>query len=78
MKDNDEDAYFHDRKLDKIKYKSKQEVDKINELIREKEMNIIDNDVILKLNDYMRDVKEESNIVEITLRNLKMPERRIN
>ena len=57
--DNDKDDYFHGRKLDKIKEKSKQEVDKINELIREKEVNIIDNDAILKLKDYKRDVQEE-------------------
>ena len=74
MKNDDEDAYFHDTKLDKTKEKSKQEVDKINELIREKEGDIGDNDSILKIKDYKRDVIEELRIVETILRNLKMPE----
>ena len=78
MKNNDRDAYFHDRKLDKTKQKSKQEVDKINELIRKKEVDIIDNDAILKLKDYKRGVRKELKIAEIILRNLKMPEERIN
>ena len=34
MKDNNKDEYFQYTELDKIKEKSKQEVDKINELIR--------------------------------------------
>ena len=34
MKDNNKDQYFQYTELDKIKEKSKQEVDKINELIR--------------------------------------------
>ena len=46
IKDNDKDEYFQYMELDKIKQKSKQEVDKINELIREKEMNIIEDDAI--------------------------------
>ena len=33
MKDDNKDEYFQDNELDKIKQKSKQEVDKINELI---------------------------------------------
>ena len=78
MNNNDKDAYFHGRKLDKIKSKSKQEVDKINELIKEKERDIIDNDAILNLKDYKRDVQEELKIAEIKLRNLKVPEERIN
>ena len=41
-------------------------------------MNIIDNDVILKLKDYKRDVQEELKIVETILRNLKMPKERID
>ena len=41
-------------------------------------MDIIDNDEILKLKDYKRDVQEELKIVEIILRNLKMPEERID
>ena len=53
-------------------------MDKINKLIREKEMNIIDNDAILKLKDYKRDVQEELKTADIILRNLKMPEERID
>ena len=64
--------------LDKIKSKSKQEVDKINELIRGEETDIIDNDAILKLKDYTRDVPEELKIIEIILRNLKMSEEKID
>ena len=78
MKDNDKDEYLQYMELDKIKQKSKQVLDKINELIIEKEMDIIDNDQILKLKDYKRDVQEELKIVEIILRNLKMPEGRID
>ena len=38
----------------------------------------MDDDPILKLKDYMRDVQEELKIVEIILKNLKMSEERIN
>ena len=41
-------------------------------------MNIIDDDAILKLEDYKRDVQEELRILEIILRNLKMLEERID
>ena len=63
MKNNDEDEYFQYMELDKIKEKLKQEIDKINELIRVKEWNNIDNDAILKLKDYKRDDQEELRIV---------------
>ena len=58
MKDNNKDEYFQYMELDKIKKESKQEVDKINELIWVKEMNIMDDDAILKLEDYKRDVRK--------------------
>ena len=64
--------------LDKTKEKSKQEVNKINELIKEKEMDIIDNDIILKLKDYKRDLQEELRIVNIKLRELKVSEEKLN
>ena len=38
----------------------------------------MDDDPILKLKDYMRDVQEELKIVEIILKKLKMSEERIN
>ena len=41
-------------------------------------MNIIDDDAILKLEDYKIDVQEELRILEIILRNLKMLEERID
>ena len=78
MKDNDKDEYFQDMELDKIIQESKPIIDKINELIREKEMNIIDNDVILKLKDYKRDIQEELRIVNIKLEKLKVPEERLD
>ena len=79
MKDNDKDEYFQYTELDKIKIKTRDNInDKINELIGEKEMNIVDNDAILKLKDYKRDVQEELKIAETILRNLKMPEERID
>ena len=37
-------------------------------------MNIIDNDAILKLKDYKRDVQEELRIVKIKLKKLKVSE----
>ena len=39
---------------------------------------MIDNDAILKLKDYKIDVQEELRIVEIILRNLKIPKESIN
>ena len=78
MKDNDKDEYCQYMELDKINEKLKQEGDKINELITEKEMNIIDDDAVIKLEDYKRDVKEELRIVETILENLKEPEERID
>ena len=78
MKDNDKYEYFQYIELDKRKEKSKQEVDKINDLIREKEMNIIDNDAILKLKNHKRDVQEELRIVNIKLKELKVSEERLN
>ena len=78
MEDNDKDEYCQYMELDKINEKLKQEGDKINELITEKEMNIIDDDAVIKLEDYKRDVKEELRIVETILENLKEPEERID
>ena len=78
MKDNDKYEYFQYIELDKRKEKSKQEVDKINDLIREKEMNIIDNDAILKLKNHKRDVQEELRIVNIKLKELKVSEEKLN
>ena len=40
-------------------------------------MNIKNDDAILKLKDYKRDVKKELEITEIILENLKVPEERI-
>ena len=60
--------YFQDMELDQIKEESKPIIDKINELIREKEMDILHNDAILKLKDYKRDVQEELRIVNIKLK----------
>ena len=37
-------------------------------------MNIIDNDAILKLKDYKRDVQEELRIVKIKLKKVKVSE----
>ena len=48
----------------------------MNELIREKEMNIIDNDAISKLKDYKRDAQEQLRIVNIKLKELKVSEER--
>ena len=61
----------------KKKVKSKQKVDKMSELIREKEMNILDDDAILELENYSRDVKEELKIVKIKIEKLKVSEERI-
>ena len=78
MEDNDKDEYFQDYELNKINEKSKQEIDKINELIRIKEWNIMNDDAILKLEDYRRDVKEELRIVRIILETLKVSEGLMN
>ena len=78
MKDYDKDEYFQYMELHKIKQKSKQEVDKINELIRVKEWNNMKNDAILKLKDYKTDVQEELRIVKIKLEKLKVSEERLD
>ena len=78
MKDYDKDEYFQYMELHKIKQKSKQEVDKINELIRVKEWNNMNNDAILKLKDYKTDVQEELRIVKIKLEKLKVSEERLD
>ena len=41
-------------------------------------MNITDDNAILKIEDYKRDVKKELEITEIKLENLKVPEERID
>ena len=43
-----------------------------------KEIDITDDDAILKLKDYKRNVKKELEITEIILENLKVPEERID
>ena len=78
MKDYDKDEYFQYMELHKIKQKSKQEVDKINELIRVKEWNNMNNDAILKLKDYETDVQEELRIVKIKLEKLKVSEEKLD
>ena len=77
MEDNDKDEYFQHMEFKKKKVKSKQNVDKMSELIREKEMNILDDDAILELENYRRDVKEELRIVKIKIEKLKVSEERI-
>ena len=49
----------------------------MSELIGEKEMNILDDDAILNLEDYKRDVQEELRIAKIKLEKLKVSEERI-
>ena len=78
MKDNDKYECFQYTELDEIKEKSRQEVDKINKLIRIKEWNITDSNVISKFKDYKRDVQEELDITEIILENLKVLEERLD
>ena len=72
MKDNDEDEYFQRMKLDKIKEESKKEIDKINKSIIIKEWSIDNNDMIVKLEDYIEDVGEALKIKEIILKKLKV------
>ena len=78
MKDNDKYECFQYTELDEIKEKSRQEVDKINKLIRIKEWNITNSNVISKFKDYKRDVQEELDITEIILENLKVLEERLD
>ena len=73
-----EKILMKDNELDKIKSKSKQEVDKINELIRIKEWNITNGDIISKLKNYKRDVQEELEITEIKLEKLKVPKEELD
>ena len=78
MKDNDKYECFQYTELDEIKEKSRQEVDKINKLIRIKEWNITNSNVISKFKDYKRDVQEELDITEIILENLRVLEERLD
>ena len=78
MKDNDKDKYFQHTELDIIKEKSKEKVDKINELIEIKEWNITDDDVILTLKDYKIDVQGELRLVKIKFKKLKVSEKRLD
>ena len=77
MKDDGKDEHFQDIELDEIKEISKHEVDKISELKQIKEWNIMDDDAILKLEDYERDFMKELRIVKIELKKLKVSEERI-
>ena len=72
MKDNNKDEYFQYMELDTIKKKSKQDVDKINELIEIKGWNITGGDAIFKLKDYNRDIQEELRKVKIKFKMLKV------
>ena len=74
MKDNDQDEYFQYIELHKIKEKSKQKVDEINELITIKEWDIIGGDWESKFDGYAEDIKKELKIVEIRLKKFKMSE----
>ena len=74
MKDNDQDEYFQYIELHKIKEKSKQKVDEINELITIKEWDIIGGDWESKFDEYAEDIKKELKIVEIRLKKLKVSE----
>ena len=72
MEHNDEDEYFQYNELHKIKEKSKQKLDEINELITMKECNIIGGDWESKFDEYAEDIKKELKIVEIRLKKVKV------
>ena len=78
MKDNDVDEYFKRMKLDEIKEESKKEIDKINESIIIEEWSIDNDDMIVKLKDYIKDVEEELKIKEIILKKLNVSDERID
>ena len=72
MKDNGKDEYFQHIELHKIKEKTKQKVDEINELITIKGWDIIGGDWESKFDEYSEDIKKELEIVEIRLKKLKV------
>ena len=74
MEDNNKDEYFEDIELNKIKEKSNQKVDEIDELIMMKEWDILDGDWESKFDEYAEDIKKELEIVEIRLETLKVSE----
>ena len=74
MEDNDKDEYFHHVELNKIKAKSKQKAEEINELITIKEWDIIGSHWESRFGEYAEDIKKESEIVEIGLEKLKVSE----
>ena len=74
MEDNDKDEYFHHVELNKIKEKSKQKVEEINELITIKEWDIIGSHWESRFGEYAEDIKKELELVEIGLEKLKVSE----
>ena len=78
MKDNDVDEYFKRMKLDEIIEESKKEIDKTNESIIIEEWSIDNDDMIVKLKDYIKDVEEELKIKEIILKKLNVSDERID
>ena len=78
MKDNDEDEYFQRMKLDGIKEESKKRIDKINESIIIKEWSIDNDDMIIKLKDYIEDFGEDLKIKEIILKKIRVSDKRID
>ena len=65
-------------KLDEIKEDSKKEIDKINESIIIEEWSIDNDDMTVKLKDYIKDVEEELKTKEIILKKLKVSDERID
>ena len=74
MEDNDKDECFQYIELHKIKEKSKQKVDEINELITIKEWDIMGGDWESKFDEYAEDIKKKLEIAEIRLKKLKVSE----
>ena len=67
-------------KLDEIKEESKKKkkIDKINESLIIEEWRIDNDDMIVKLKDYVKDVEEKLKTKEIILKKLKVSDERIN
>ena len=72
MRDDGVDEYFQKMKLDEIKKDSKKEIDKINESIIIEKWSIDNDDMMVKLKDYIKDVEEELKTKKIILKRLKV------
>ena len=78
MRDYGVDEYFQKMNLDEIKEESKKEIDKINESIIIEKWRIDNDDMMVKLKYYIKDVEEKLKTKEVIFKKLKVSDERID